>query len=383
MAPSRRKSLAILGARGIPARYGGFETFVEELGTRLVARGHDVTVFCEFQPGPRPTTFKGVKLEYVKAWAPGPARTIQYDLSSLWQARRFEVVYMLGYGASFGLPIPRLFGAEVWMNMDGLEWRRSKWGRAAKWWLKFMEGVACKTTSRLIFDNKALADEVRGRRLTTVPYEVIEYGAPLVREPLDPAPLEAFGLKPDGYHIVVARCEPENHLVEIARAGARREGGLPLVIVSNTDADTPYAKIVRGAAGERVQNLGPIYDPSILQPLRQHALSYVHGHSVGGTNPSLIEALGCGNLVIAHDNVFNREVLGWEGRFFSTEGDLAQRLDEVESMDPAKRHEIRKALWDRAASWYSWERITDAYAVLLGDAPGRSVEQPSPQQLAL
>ena len=369
----RSPRIAILGSRGIPARYGGFETFVEELAPRLVRRGSDVTVFCEAHPGPSPTGFRGVRLEYVPARAPGPLRAIEYDLRCLWRARRrFDVVYMLGYGASFGCFLPRLAGREVWINMDGLEWRRSKWGGLARWYLRTMEGLAGRTATRLVFDNAALAGEVVARRRWQhVAHTVLAYGAPVHRS-ADPAPLANLGLQPDGYDLVLCRCEPENHILEIIRAHRAANGPRPLVVVANSDLGTPYCGEVLAWQGEAVRFTGAIYDAGVVRALRFHCHTYLHGHSVGGTNPSLIEAMGSGAFVVAHDNPYNRDVLGETGEYFADEAGLLATLERTNAAPRAQRRVRGEAARARIEERYTWEAIADQYADLLGAVASRA-----------
>jgi len=370
---STRPRLAILGSRGLPARYGGFETFVEELAPRLVERGIDVTVFCEDRTGPKPLVHKGVELRYVRAWAPGPLRTLHFDLACMQRAAwSFDVVYLLGYGAACGARLAQLGGARLWINPGGLEWRRSKWGRHARLWLRAMEATACRVADRMIFDNGALAEEVvarHGARATAT----IAYGAAALRQRLGTAPLEALGVRPGAYDLVVCRFEPENHLLEIVRAHAAAAARVPLVIVSNADLATDYVRSVRAAAGAEAKFVGTIYAPEVLQPLRQHARLHLHGHSVGGTNPSLLEAMGAGSHVLAADNRFNREVLGANGAYWADEGELVLRLQEAAALAAPRRASYGRANRDRVERAYCWERIADQYAALVTADTGASV----------
>jgi glycosyltransferase involved in cell wall biosynthesis len=363
----RRASLAFLGSRGIPARYGGFETFVQEVSVRLVDRGYDVTVFCEAERGAKPaSSFHGVRLEHVRAWAPGPLRTLQFDASCLLASlRRFDVVYMLGYGASAFCALPRAFGQQVWINMDGLEWRRSKWSAPARAWLWTMERLAFASATRLVYDNARLRDEVETRRDRRSVSSVIEYGADVYVRDDDVAPVLRRGLVPGDYDIVVCRPEPENHLLEIVRAHRAARTARPLAVVGNVDIDTAYARDVRDAAGPGVVFLGGVYDPLELRPLRRHAHACLHGHSVGGTNPSLLEAMGCGNLVLAHENPFNRETLDDAALFWSNEAELVAALRTAGDLPPARLAELRASGIERVRTRYSWERITDEYERLL------------------
>src|ERR1700682_2446546 len=168
--------LAILGARGIPARYGGFETFAEQLAVRLVERGHDVTVFCE-AAGDVNDEYRGVKLRHVPAHDLGPLSTMLYDAACLWHARSsFDVIYMLGYGSSPLCGLPRLWGRQVWVNMDGLEWARGKWGPIARWYLRWAEAIAMWTPDRIIADAAAIKANLQSRHRRLPPCDVIPYG---------------------------------------------------------------------------------------------------------------------------------------------------------------------------------------------------------------
>ncbi|HQT26400.1 MAG TPA: DUF1972 domain-containing protein, partial [Burkholderiales bacterium] len=187
--------LAILGARGIPARYGGFETFAERLSTGLARRGIEVTVYCEAVPD-GPVNYEGVKLEYFGLPCAGPLSTVLFDMKCLWHARkRHDVVYMLGYGAAFFCFAPRIWGRQVWLNMDGLEWKRSKWSLLAKFWLRAMESVAMLTPSRLIFDAEGIRTSLESRHRRLPPATFIPYGAQVAEMPADPEILTEWALE--------------------------------------------------------------------------------------------------------------------------------------------------------------------------------------------
>lgn len=362
----RRPRIALLGSRGIPARYGGFETFAEELSVRLVERGIDVTVFCEGSSAGATSEHRGVRLVHVRPRAPGALRTLAFDAQCLIRAcRGYDVVYMLGYGSSALCALPRLLGREVWINMDGLEWRRSKWSRPARAFLRYMERAAFATATRLVFDNAALRAEVEARRGRAARSSVIEYGAPLCDRDDGRDVVERFGLEPGAYYLAVARLEPENHLHEIVRAHRASGTRRPLAVVTNLERGGAYARELDRLRGPTTRVLGAVYEPERLRPLRRHAHAYVHGHSVGGTNPSLLEAMGAANLVFAHDNPFNREVLGEDAVYWHDEAGLERAFEDDEELDPAVRERLRGACFARARDRYGWERIADAYAALI------------------
>lgn len=360
--------IAILGTRGIPARYGGFETFADEIAQRLVQKGVAVTVFCEKQEGEQPGDYRGVRLEYVSSPRLGPLTTIVFDLSCLWRARkRFDVVYMLGYGASLFCIIPRMFGGKVWINMDGIEWARSKWSWAARVYLRIMEGIAMWTPNRIIADADAIQANLAARYSHLPPCSVIPYGAEIV----DVAPpvnlLAEWGLEPDGYYLVVCRLEPENYVLEILQGFAASNSTLPLIVLGNHHTNTPYVAQLLAVQDERIRFVGTVYDKAKLQALRYHCLAYFHGHSVGGTNPSLLEALGCGNAVIAHDNPFNREVAGEAACYFTGAQDIPALVAQMEA-DEGGRAAMRNRAREIVAGRYTWEKVTESYLRLLEGA---------------
>ena len=371
---SPSSSIAILGTRGIPAKYGGFETFADEVSTRLAAHGLSVAVFCEDDGSgaSQPATYRGVDLVYVPVPRLGPLSTIVHDFRCLWRARSaYDVVYMLGYGAALFCWLPRLFGTEVWINMDGIEWRRTKYGRLGRLWLRLMEAAAVRTPTRIVADADAVEASLRRRHRRLPPCAVIPYGAPARADEPDAASVRALGLQPGRYHLVVCRFEPENHVREIIEGYTASRSRRPLVVLGTARSDTPYVRALRqlAAADERVLLLPPIYDAARLTALRYHACTYLHGHSVGGTNPSLVEALGCGNAVIAHDNAFNREVAGPAALYFSTAADVPSLVERLEADEPLRAQLGREARQQQQQR-YTWDAVVAAYLRLLGAEGG-------------
>jgi len=360
--------LAILGTRGIPARYGGFETFAEELSTRLVERGHEVTVYCEKGGHSAPDSYHGVRLEYVSAPSFGPLSIVWFDtLCMVKAARSHDVLYLLGYGAGAFVWLPRLLGAPVWVNMDGLEWKRSKWPWYGRWYLRFNEWCATRFSSGMIADAVGIESYLRQKHGPQNRIEMIPYGAGIIEFSPDPGLLDSFQLSPQGYYLVVCRLEPENHVAEIVEGFNNAGTARDLVIVGNSDSESHYVRELKKKSGDRVRYVGVCYEKTKLTALRYHAYAYFHGHSVGGTNPSLLEALGCGNIVIAHDNVFNREVTGEAGFYFMKSGDIPQLLDRIENMGDVLREKwsarARQLIRDR----YTWDRVTEKYLQIFHD----------------
>lgn len=366
--------IAILGTRGIPARYGGFETFAEELAVRLAEAGLDVTVYCEREADKQPSSFRGVSLVYLSVIPCGPLTTVLFDLRCLWHAcKRYDVIYLLGYGAALFGFIPRLWGRTVWLNPDGIEWQRAKWGRVAKTYFKAMEFFSTLTPNRLIADAQGIRNHFIARHRRLPPCTVIPYGAPLIHSAPVPKPLIAWKLTARQYYLVVCRLEPENHVREIIEGFTASASPLPLIIVGNHQTGTPYVQALRRLESDRVRFIGTVYNEA-LQALRYHALAYFHGHSVGGTNPSLLEAMGCGNLVVAHDNAFNREVLGAVGYFFHCAADIPALVQTVETLPTDESTTISTALRDRIRTHYNWDRIATIYLQLLKEERGQGTE---------
>ncbi|MDN3511988.1 MAG: DUF1972 domain-containing protein [Candidatus Jettenia sp. CY-1] len=366
--------VAILGTRGIPAKYGGFETFAEELAVRLVQQGIDVTVYCKADNNQQLGTYKGVHLVYIPSFHLGPLTTIWFDFLCLWHARnKFDIVYMLGYGASIVCFIPRLWGNRVWLNMDGIEWARSKWGTFAKLWFKCMETVAMYMPNQLIADADGIKEHLQLRHKHMPPCSVIPYGAYVseVSPPVDL--LQEWKLYAKAYYLVVCRLEPENSVLEVIEGFIASGSSYPLVIVGNHTTRTPYVECLLRLKDDRIRFIGTVYDKLKLQALRSHSLAYFHGHTAGGTNPSLLEALGCGNIVIAHDNRFNREVADDIALYFTSSHDIPVIIKKIELYSSHEQEDIADKAKRRVQSKYNWDDITAKYMRLIADESNFSI----------
>lgn len=359
------KKLQILGTRGIPARHGGFETFAERLALYLVDQGWDVTVYCheEGTGEPGEAEWRGVRLVHIPVAREGAVGTIIFDWkSTLMAARREGLILTLGYNTALFNLWYRLRGKRNLVNMDGLEWQRDKWGRLEKAWLYLNERLGCWFGNHLIADHPEiqahLQTRVSARKITMIPY-----GAERVTH-ADSALIAAFGLQPQGYAVVIARPEPENSLLEIVAGFSRKPRGLKLVVLGQyKPQENPYHRQVLEAASEEVLFPGAIYDKPVVEAFRFFAGFYVHGHTVGGTNPSLVEALGCGLPVLAHDNPFNRWVAGSAGVYFKT-GDFASALEPLlgDDNDLAR---MRTASVARFEERFTWQQVLAEYEQLL------------------
>ena len=322
----------ILGTRGIPSKHSGFETFAQDLSLFLRDRGHDVTVYCQTEHGEqfREDTWQGIRRVHIPA-GDGPLGTIFFDWRAVRHSMREKgVVLTLGYNTGVFNAWYRLQRMPNLMNMDGIEWKRAKWSFPVRTWFWFNEWAGARVANHLIADHpeikKHLERHTSSKRITVIPYGAYPVHSAPVRL------IEPYLLQPGGYYLLIARPEPENSILEIVQAFSRRGSEVPLVILGKySRTGTKFQNKVLDAANERVKFPGAIFDRDIVRALRFHARGYIHGHRVGGTNPSLVESLAAGNAVIAHDNRFNRWVAGPDARYFEGADDLAAILDELDT----------------------------------------------------
>lgn len=351
--------IALLGTRGVPARYGGFETCVEEVGRRLAARGHDVVVYCRRGPGEEecPKTYLGMELVHLPALRRRALETLSHTgLSVAHLLRRpVDAAVLFNAGNAPWLPVLRARGIPVATHVDGLEWKRAKWGRVGRRYYRAAEALSVRWSDALIADAQGISDYYRSRHgAGTV---LLTYGAPAV--PGDTSRLGELGLRPAGYHLVVARFEPENHVHLAVEGYVRSRSALPLVVVGSAPYADAYIRQVRSVADDRVRFLGPVWDQHLLDQLYAGALTYVHGHSVGGTNPSLLRAVGAGTSTLAYDVEFNREVLGEAGRYFRDAEQLRLLLEAAEEDRDANQRQAEAVLG--RATRYEWDDVADGY----------------------
>lgn len=318
----------ILGTRGIPAQHGGFETFAEHFAVYLQQRGWHVTVYCQEEGEGEiyQDEWQGIHCVHISVTQGGAKGTIIFDWkSTLHAVKRRIPVLTLGYNTAVFCAIYRLKGVKNIINMDGVEWRRAKWSPLERAWLYVNEKLGAWLGNHLIADHPEIKNHlskfVSLSKITVIPYSADILGT------ADEVLLKPFNLEQNRYALLIARPEQENSILEIVKAYSRVKRGIPLIILGKYTPDSnKYHKTVINAAGDEVKFVGAIYDKNVVQTLRYYARFYVHGHTVGGTNPSLVEALGAGSPVLAHDNKFNRWVGGEGARYFSNEDECAQQI---------------------------------------------------------
>jgi len=356
--------IAIVGTRGIPARYGGFETFAEELSARLALRGHTVTVYCRERHGE--AEYRGVRLKYFPTIRHKYLDTIVHTfLSTVHLALtggQDAALYCNAANAAFTW-IPRVAGIKVAINVDGLERHRKKWNRAAKLWYRVSEWLATWMPDILVTDAQRIADYYRERYRRSS--HMIPYGAETGAVETDEE-LEHLGLKRRGYFLYVSRMEPENNALLVREAFEQVATDLKLALVGDAPYAADYIARVKDTRDPRVVIPGAIYGRGYGE-LESHCFAYIHATEVGGTHPALIEAMGRGALVLYLATPENEEVAGGAGIAF-THANLAEVLRAVLAMPEREREKWRERAAGRVRERYSWEAVTDAYESLLREA---------------
>ncbi len=361
--------IALLGTRGIPANYGGFETFAEELSTRLAARGHAVTVYCR-QPYPQ-TYYRGVRLQYLATIRHKYFDTMAHTLVSTLHlmthrgaqagvAHRSSVaLYCNGANAIF-TPWPRMLGVPVALNVDGIERQRKKWNRLARTWYLVSEWLSTFCPTVMVTDAQTIQHYYRsryGKESVFIPYgaEVGKVGGR--------AALSKLGLEAGRYFLYVSRMEPENQPLEVREAFEKVSTPMKLALIGDAPYAQEYIRRVRDTQDARVVIPGAIYGEGYHE-LGSHCFAYIHATTVGGTHPALIEAMGRGALVLYRNTPENAEVAGNAGISFEA-GELAEKLRAALEMSEVEREALRKMAMDRVRERYSWDAVTDAYERLL------------------
>jgi len=359
--------IALLGTRGLPARYGGFETFAEELSARLVARGHRVTVFTRSHLSePGLTSHRGAEIRTLPALRAKALETLSHTaLSALAVSRRrFDVVLMCNAANAVFVPWLHLRGLRVALNVDGLERKRRKWGRVGRLYYLLAERLSARWADRVVTDARVI--ERYYRRAWRRESVMIPYGGDL-SAPAGRGTLARLALEPERYVLYVSRFEPENNPDRVIEAYREVPGDLPLVLLGAA----PYAAALTrrvaalAAADARVRLPGAVYGEGYRELLFNAAL-YVHATEVGGTHPALVEAMGAGRPVLFLDNPPNREVVREAGLGFrlDREPGLTARLAALLA-DPGLRRRLGEAARDRVAACYRWDGVADAYERLL------------------
>jgi glycosyltransferase involved in cell wall biosynthesis len=361
----RKLRIAMFGTRGIPHTHGGLETFFSELAPRLVERGHDVIGYCRrglFKE--RPKTYRGVRLIYLPSIETKELGTPVHSLLCAFDVlfRGVDVILVVNVANAFQCIIPRLFGKRVAINVDGMDWKRGKWGGIGKkyfYWNAKNVGKICK--------KGVVTDATEMRRIYleefATPSACIAYGAN-IENSTNPEVLREYGLEPFQYYLIASRMVPENNADLILQAFEQVRTDRLLVVAGAANYRSEFVEKLKQTKDRRVRFLGHVDNTEHIKELHCNAYAYVHGHSMGGTNPALLKALGYGNCVLALRTPFNSEVVGDYGIFFERNPeDLARKLQDVEN-HPEVAAEYRRVAPKRILQTYTWEKITDQYEEL-------------------
>ncbi|HEU4928255.1 MAG TPA: glycosyltransferase family 4 protein [Candidatus Krumholzibacteria bacterium] len=378
----RSLRIAMVGQKGIPARYGGVETHVENLATRLAARGHDVSVFCRSRlravdgtPGAN-GTYRGVHLLYRGSvntkHLDAASHTFVSALESSWR-HHFDLVHLHGIGPAAFAPVAGLFGRKVVTTFHALDWRQVKWGRRAKSFLRYGEAIGARRSDGIIAVSRLMQAHIQSAHGVGATY--IPNGASLPVGPVPPAALARWGLEPGGYLLTVGRIIPDRDVETLLRAFARvreRQPQLKLVVVGSETPRTPYSDMLEKMAGTGVVFTGDVFGTE-LESLYAHCLVYVLASRVEGLPITVCEAMAHGRPLVLSDIPENAEVGGDAARFFRCGDDqaLSAVLDGL-LQDRAGRESLGVIARERCESHYNWERITDQvesfyYRVLTGE----------------
>ncbi len=355
--------IAILGTRGIPANYGGFETFAEQLGTRLAARDHEVTVYGrKHYSTSRERSYNGVKLVILPTIRHKYFDTVVHTFLSVLHAapRKFDVILICNAANSLFAFVPRLFGTPTLVNVDGLERKRKKWNWIGRTYYLISEWLSTFLPSAIVTDAQVIQDYYATRHKKDS--AMIAYGAEVARRAA-PEKLFRLGLKPNQYVLYVSRLEPENNAHLVIEAYQHVKTDLPLVIVGGAPYAEEYIANLKSTRDPRVRFLGFVFGED-YRALQQNAYCYVHATEVGGTHPALIEAMGAGNCALTLRTPENIEVIGDAGIIYDSVEDLSLQLQRVLD-DPSRIGEYRRRAMARVIQYYNWEQITDQYEELL------------------
>ncbi len=357
---NRSLSIAIIGSRGIPGNYGGFETCAHHLSTLLVKRGHDVTVYGASTYSTVDDKFyRGVKRIILPSFKGKAMEKLSYVFLSLVHASftKNRIILLLGLPGVMFTPIPRLFGKKIAVNVDGLEWQRVKWGKLGSFYFRKSAYLAGWLCHELVTDSKVLKRYYLDRYSRKSTY--IAYGSDIITSNSGEAS-ERYGLKKGKYILQVCRLEPENNSHIVIREFEKVKTELNLVILGDAPYSNDYIRSLKKTKDPRITFLGAIYGDA-YDEIRRNSFCYIHAHQVGGTNPALLEAMGSGLCVFALDVSYNREVISDAGILFSKEeGDLSKKLQKVLD-DPETVEELGTKAIERIKKCYTWDKITNDY----------------------
>lgn len=362
--------IAFISTRGIPNNYGGFEQFAECISVGLAERGHKVTVYSPHYHPYQGKEYKGVRIKHIyspEKWMGGSVGSFFYDYACLKDALKkedFDIIYEAGYTsiipAYIRFNVKNIKHPIFTTNMDGLEYKRTKFNKWVQKYVFWEERMAVKHSHYLIADNMGIQDYYKEKYGKESKF--LAYGANIY-DNYNEEYLKEYGLEANKYLLVIARLEPENNIIMAISGYIASDlyGKMPLVIVGKTD--TPYGKwlVEHYAKYEYVKFVGGIYDFDKINSVRHYSYAYFHGHSVGGTNPSLLEAMAAECFILSHDNIFNKAVLGENAIYYNDEKEIAGLLNNLGDCVVKYKKEYIENNLELIRSQYSWEKLVDEH----------------------
>jgi len=359
--------IAILGTRGVPAKYGGFETCAEEISVDLVAKGHKVLAYGrKGNHDDSQKEYKGVKLYHIPRIKGKITETFSNTFFSMIHVlfQRVDVIYVMNAANIPICFISWLLRKKIVINVDGLEWKRKKWGKFAQNYYQWAEKLSTYFSNRIISDSMGIAEYYLDRYKTETTF--IAYGANIENSE-NPDILDEYNLKPREYFFVASRLEPENNVDITIKAFEKVQTDKKLVIAGGANYDSDFIKEIHKTKDERIIFLGPIYTEGHIKELHCNCFAYVHGNEVGGTNPALLKALGYGNTVLALNVNFNAEVIKNAGILYDRSADdLARKIQSLVD-DEEFCFSFKNKAKNRIKEAYTWEKISNEYEVFFKD----------------
>jgi len=353
-------SIAIIGTRGIPNNYGGFEQFAEYLSVGLVELGHSVTVYNSHKHTYQKSVWNEVSIIHCidPEYKYGTIGQFIYDYNCIkdTRKRKYDIILQLGYTSSsvWGWLLPYKKSI-VTTNMDGLEWKRTKFSKPVQLFLKFAENLGVKYSDYLISDSIGIQKYIKEKYNKNSVY--IPYGSHLFINPEEKI-LDTYKVKAFNYNMLIARLEPENSIEIILDGVVLSKTQAPFLVIGNHDTKFGGYLKDKFRSNKGIRFLGGIYDIKVLNNLRYFSNIYFHGHTVGGTNPSLLEAMGSNALICANENVFNKSILGEEAYYFSNKKDVEFCL---KSIKKDENFELLAVNSKKIKNTFSWDVIVEQY----------------------
>jgi len=354
--------IAILGTRGIPNLYGGFEEFAQNLSVGLKEKGHEVYVYNSSEHEYKCSSYNNVKIinKYCPESKIGSSAHFIYDFLSCLDAsiRQFDIIYNLGYqSAAPGIFIFRILKSKsIWItNMDGLEWKRQKWSKSIKWLTKKMEALAVNSSSHLVSDNLGIQEYFKKEYNKNSSF--IAYGANIYSN-FKTEFLDSYNLNKDNYYLIVSRLEPENNISTILDGFVKSNSKFDFIVIGNHNSKYGEYLKLRYSEKKQIRFIGGVYEKERLNSIRKYSKLYFHGHTVGGTNPSLIEAMALRCKIISHKNQFNKSVLKDFGNYFETSDDISKLI--LKDLNDSLEFNTQKAV-EEIKENYNWEKIVNQH----------------------